>query len=89
MAELNSLASCATNISNVYLYAKTKEKVYIVTRLEFGDYRLYNSSACWGETFAEILKNMVSKLKANSNLWLKSKGDYYEYIAVYVDDVFV
>ena len=37
LAELNGLQAWSTDIGNVYLEAKTKEKVYIVAGPEFGD----------------------------------------------------
>ena len=36
LGELNQLTCCAGDVGNAFLYGKTKEKVYIITRKEFG-----------------------------------------------------
>ena len=67
LAELNGLESWSTNIRNAYLEAKTKEKVYTITRKEFGDleghtllinmelYGLHSSGLCQDERLANCL----------------------------------
>ena len=37
LAEMNGLQVCATDISSAYLYAKTREKCYIIAGPEFGE----------------------------------------------------
>ena len=39
LAELNGLQAWATDISSVYLQARTKEKLYLIAGPEFGDWK--------------------------------------------------
>jgi hypothetical protein len=100
LAELNGLESWTTDIGNAYLEAETKEKVYIVAGPEFGDlerhilvihkalYGLRTSGKRWGERLGDCLWSMgFQPCKAEPDIWLRRKGDFYEYIATYVDDL--
>ena len=103
IAKLNGLDICAGDIENVYLYGKTKEKVYIIAGPEFGEkllgkkplidkalYGLKSSSARFHEHLSATLLSMGYKpSKSDYDLWMKPMGDHYEYIARYVDDVIV
>ena len=100
LAELNKLKIWGTDIGNAYLEAKTQEKVHIIAGPEFGSkeghtlvinkalYGLRSSGLRWHEKLAIILRKMgFFPCKAEPDIWMRRKGDKYEYIAVYVDDL--
>lgn len=102
IAELNNLEVWATDIGNAYLESYTQEKVYIIAGSEFGDlaghtlliskalYGLKSSGLRWHERFADVLRDMgFFPSKAEQDIWMRDKGDHYEYIAVYVDDLLI
>ncbi len=102
LAELNDLDLWAADVGNAYLEALTKEKVYIIAGPEFGEreghtliilkalYGMRSSGARWHERFADILRSMgFTPSKAEPDIWMRARGDHYEYIAVYVDDVII
>ncbi len=99
-AELNGLEVHCTDVGNAYLEAKTKEKLYIIASKGFGEleghtlvisralYGLKSSGLCWHEKFADTLHDMGFKIsKADNDIWMRKKGNVYEYIAVYVNDL--
>jgi hypothetical protein len=79
----------------------TQEKVYIVAGPEFGLrekhvliskalYGLKSSGLRWSQRFADVLRQMGFFLsKAEKDIWMRDKGDHYEYVAVYVDDLLI
>ena len=92
----------ATDIGNAYLESYTQEKVYIIAGDEFGDlkghklvitkasYGLKSSGLRWHERFADVLREMgFFPSKAEPDIWMRDKGDHYEHIAVYVDDLLI
>ena len=95
LAKLNRLNVFAGDIGNVYLYDKTKEKVYVIAGPEYGEklqgkmllidkalYGLKSSSARFHEHLSATLLSMGYKpSKADYDLWMKPKGNCYEYIA--------
>ena len=100
IAELNGLQLWGADVGNAYLEAKTKEKVYIVAGPEFGELEgqiliiykstcgLSSSGARWHEVLSDKLRRMgFTPTKADSDLWIRDKGDPYKYIASYVDDL--
>ena len=100
LAELNKLDLWATDIGNAYLESYTKEKVYVRAGPEFGDreghiliiqkalYGLKSSGLRWHERFADVLRSMgFFPSRAEPDIWMRDRGDHYEYIAVYVDDL--
>jgi len=100
LAELNDLHVWSTDISSAYLESYTKEKVYIVAGPEFGEleghtliinkalYGLKSSGLRWHERFSDVLRHMgFFPCKAERDIWMRDKGDHYEYIGVYVDDL--
>ena len=100
IAELNNLEVWQTDIGNAYLEAYTTEKVYVIAGPEFGElnghifvirkalYGLKTSSIRWHERFSDVLRGMgfVPSL-AEPDIWMRDRGDHYEYIATYVDDL--
>jgi hypothetical protein len=102
LGELNDLEVWSTDIGNAYLETYTKEKVYIIAGPEFGDreghtliiskalYGLHSSGLRWSERLADVLRSMgFFPSKAEKDIWMRDKGDHYEYIAVYVDDLLI
>ena len=102
LAELNDMECWATDIGNAYLESFTKEKVYIIAGPEFGEreghtliiqkalYGLKSSGLRWHERFADVLRDMgFFPSRAEPDIWMRDKGDHYEYIAVYVDDLLI
>ena len=102
IAELNDLDLWVTDIGNAYLESYTKEKVYITAGPEFGDraghtliivkalYGLKSSGLRWHERLADVLRSMgFFPSRAEPDIWMRGKGDHYEYIAVYVDDLLI
>ena len=102
LASMNNLEVCAADISTAFLYGKTREKVYVVAGKEFGKhagkrmiiegglYGLKTSAARFHEECAAKLRSMGFRpSRADYDLWIKNKGDHYEYVATYVDDILV
>jgi hypothetical protein len=100
LAELNQLETWATDIGNAYLEAKTSERLFIIAGPEFGSrqgytliickalYGLRTSGLRWHERFAGVLKSLgFAPCKAEPDIWLRRKGEIYEYVAVCVDDL--
>jgi hypothetical protein len=78
----------------------TGKKLVIVSGPEFGEmeghiliiskalYGLWTSGLCWHDCFSECLCKMgLTPSKAEPDIWMWHNGNYYEYIAVYVDDL--
>jgi Reverse transcriptase (RNA-dependent DNA polymerase) len=97
LAELNHLEIWSTYIGNAYLEAYTSEKVYIIAGPEFGEreghiliiskalYGLRSSGAQWHDRFADCIHKIgFFPCKAELDIWMRKKGNMYEYIAVYV-----
>ena len=102
ISQLNEEKLWATDIGNAYLESLTKEKVYIIAGPEFGDreghtlvvikalYGLKSSGLRWSERFSDVLRDMkFVPSRAEPDIWMRDKGDHYEYIAVYVDDLLI
>ncbi len=100
LASMNDLEVCAADISTAFLYGKTREKVYVIAGKEFGKhagkrmiidkglYGLKTSSARFHEKLSRKLREMGFKpSKTDFDLWIKPKGNHYEYVATYVDDI--
>ena len=99
---MNNLEVCVVDISTAFIYGKTREKVYIITGQKFGEhtgkrmiidkclYGLQISAARFHETLSETLRSMGFRPSiADFDLWMHKKGDHYEYLATYVDDILV
>jgi hypothetical protein len=100
LAAMHNLDVCAADVGNAFLYGKTKEKVAIKAGPEFGEhagkilivdkglYGLKSSAARFHEHLAAKLRKMGFKpSRTDLDLWYRKVGDYYEYIATYVDDL--
>jgi Reverse transcriptase (RNA-dependent DNA polymerase) len=100
LAELNHLEIWATDIGSAYLEAYTTKKVYIIAGPEFGEreghilviskalYGLRSSGARWHDCFADCIRTLgFFPCKAEPDIWMRKKGNLYNYIAVYIDDL--
>ena len=100
IAEHNDMKVWCTDIGNAYLESYTQEKVFIIAGPEFGDrrghtlviikaiYGLKSSGLRWHERLDAVLREMgFVPSRAEYDIWMRDMGDYYEYIAVYVDDL--
>ena len=99
--EMNGLKVCATNSSSAYLYAKTREKWYVIAGPEFGElegeklvfdcslYGLQTSGACFHEHLGQKLHHMgYTPSQTDPDFWIKRHTNgHYIYIANYVYDV--
>eukprot|EP00977_Amphora_coffeiformis_P003137 scaffold584_cov154-Amphora_coffeaeformis.AAC.1 len=101
MFELNGLHLTGGDIGNAYLEAYTKEKVCTIAGPEFGPlqghmliidkalYGLRTSGARFHAKFADTLRTLgFTPTYADPDVWIRDGGDCYEYIVVYVDDIF-
>ena len=42
----------------------------------------------WHERFSDVMRSMgFTPSRAEPDIWMRARGDHYEYIAVYVDDL--
>ena len=102
LVAINKLEVCVADVSTAFLYGKTKEKVYVIAGKEFGEhegkrmlidkglYGLQSSAARFHDKLASTLRQIGFKpCKADHDLWMRNKGDHWEYIATYVDDLLV
>ena len=102
LGKLNHLDLWGADIGNAYLEAFTDEKLYIVAGPEFQElegyilmflkalYGLKSSGKRWAEVIHGILRDMkFLPSKADPCIWLRKAPNlkYYEYIAVYVNDL--
>jgi hypothetical protein len=100
LAEHNEMELWATDIGNAYLEAYTSEKVCIIAGGEFGElaghllviikalYGLKSSGLRWSERFSAVLRDMGFKASyCDPCVWMRDRGDHYEYLGVYVDDL--
>ena len=98
--EVNGLKSMVGDVGNAYLEAYTKEKVCFVAGPAFGElegciliivkalYGLRTSGARYHERFADTLRDLgFTPCRNEADLWMRDKGDHYEYVCVYVDDL--
>ena len=102
LAELNDLELWGTDVGNAYLESWTKEKVCFVAGPEFGEleghllviqkaqYGLKSSGKCWHDKLCDTLRSMgFFPSKAEDDIWMRDRGDHYEYVAVCVDDILI
>jgi hypothetical protein len=95
-----SSTSYPSDIGNTYLEANTQERVCITAGPEFGPlqnhtliivkalYGLRSTGLCWHEKLADCLRNEgFLPCKVEPDIWIRDRGDHYEYVGVYVDDL--
>jgi len=102
IGELNGLKIWSTDVGNAYLETHTKEKVHIIAGPEFGDREghvlvvsnalcgLHSSGLRWSERLADVLREMgFFTSHCEKDIWMRNKGDHYEYIAACVDNLMI
>ena len=102
LAEHNDLNLWSTDIGNAYLESFTQEKVCFYAGPEFGEreghlmlinkalYGLKSSGKRWHDRLHDVLIDMgFTPSMAEEDIWMRDKGDHYEYIGVYVDDLMI
>ena len=104
LGKLKNIDLWGADIGNAYLEAFTDEKIYIVARPEFQElegyiliflkalYGLKSSGKRWAEVIHGILRDMkFLPSKADPCIWLRKACNLrsYEYIDVFVDDLFI
>ena len=102
IAELNRSELEADDAGNAYLEARTIENVCYIGGASFSQYglegnllliekELYgfrNSGVCYHAKRAYSMKGFgFTPSRADLDVWMRDKGDYYEYKVVYVDDL--
>ena len=104
LAELNGLQLIGGDIGNAYLEAYTKEKVCYHAGPEFGPleghmliidkalYSLRTSGAGFHAKWADTLRTLrtlgFTITYADPDVWIWDAGDCYEYVVVWLDDIF-
>ena len=91
-----------TDIGNAYLEEYTKEKIFIIAGLVFGEregrhliiskvlYGLKSSSLPWWDRLSIVLHKMgFFPSKVEDDTWMKENKELYKYISRYVDDLAV
>jgi hypothetical protein len=102
IAGLNDLDVLAGDVTNAYLNAPCREKIWFEGKLETGSdsgkvlvltralYGLKSSGAAWRADLAGTLRDLgYTSTQADPDVWIKSMVDHYEMILVYVDDILV
>ena len=100
ISAMNKLQVCAGDVGNAFLYSVTSERCYIIAGPEFGDlqgkpliihkglYGLRTSAARFHDHLASTFRSMDFKPSLyDSDLWIRERGDHYEMLATYVDDI--
>ena len=100
LGKLNEMELWSTNVGNAYLESFMQEKVYIKVGPEFGEikghyllivkalYGLKLSGLQWCERLADVPRSMGFFMsKAEPDIWMRDKGNHYECIAVYVNNL--
>ena len=102
LSQLNNLEIWGADVGNAYLEAYTDEKLCIMAGPEFKElqghllimvkalYGTGSGGARWHDRLFDILQEMKFKpSKADPDVWMRPEpgGTFYEYIAVYVDDL--
>jgi hypothetical protein len=102
IAGLNDLDVLAGDVTNAYLNAKCREKIWfeggvetgadhgkvlIVTRALYG---LKSSGAAWRADLAATLRDLTfASTKADPDVWIRNSGTHYDMVLVYVDDILI
>jgi hypothetical protein len=100
IAGLNDLDVLAGDVTNAYLNAPCREKIWFEGKIETGKdhgkvliitralYGLKLSGAAWRADLAATLRDLhFSSTLANPDVWIWSVGTHYDMILVYVDNI--
>ena len=102
IAGLNDLDVLAGDVTNAYLNAKCREKIWFEGGIETGEDRgkvlivtralsgLKSSGAAWQADLASTLRDLkFTSSQADPDVWLRSSGTHYDMILVHVDDILI
>ena len=102
VAGLNDLDVLAGDVTNAYLNAPCREKIWFEGKTETGPdagkvliltralYGLKSSGAAWRADLAGTLRDLgYSSTQADPDVWIKVMNDHYEMVLVYVDDILI
>ena len=102
IAGLNDLDVLAGDVTNAYLNAKCREKIWFEGGLETGEdhgkvlivtralYGLKSSGAAWRADLAATLRDLnFTSTRADPDVWIRSAGTHYDMVLVYVDDILI
>jgi hypothetical protein len=102
IAGLNDLDVLAGDVTNAYLNASCREKIWFKGGVETGEdrgkvlivtralYGLKSSGAAWRADLAASLRAMkFISSQADPDVWIRSAGTHYDMVLVYVDDILV
>jgi Reverse transcriptase (RNA-dependent DNA polymerase) len=87
---------------SAYLESYTTKQIVFTAGPEFGEleghtlkvvkalYGLRMSGKCWHDRLFDVLRDMgFFPSKAEPDIWMRDKGDHYEHLACYVDDLLI
>jgi hypothetical protein len=102
IAGLNNLDVLAGDMTNAYLNALCREKIWFEGGVETGEdrgkvlikaralYGLKSSGAAWRADLAATLRDMnFTSSQADPDVWIWSAATHYDMVLVYVDDILV
>jgi hypothetical protein len=102
IAGLNDLDVLAGDVTNAYLNAPCRERIWFEGKLETGAdsgkvlvltralYGLKSSGAAWRADLAGTLRDLgFTSTQADPDVWIKQTPDHYEMVLVYVDDILI
>ena len=102
IASLNDLDVLAGNVTNAYLTASCREKIWFEGGIKTGEdhgkvlivtralYGLKSSGAAWRADLAATLRDLkFTSTQADPDVWIRSSETHYDIVLVYVDDILV
>ena len=102
VASLNDLDVLAGDVTNAYLNAPCRERIWFEGQIETGEdqgkvlmltralYGLKSSGAAWRADLAATIRELgFISTQADPDVWIRSAGSHYEMILVYVDDILI
>jgi hypothetical protein len=102
IAGLNDLDVLAGDVTNVYLNASCREKIWFEGGVETGEdrgkvlivtralYGLKSSGSAWRADLAATLRDMnFTSSRADPDVWIRSAATHYGMVLVYMDDILV
>jgi hypothetical protein len=102
IAGLNNLDVLAGDVTNAYLNAPCRERIWFEGGVETGEdcgkvlvmtralYGLKSSGAAWRADLAATLRDLhFASTQADPDVWIRSAGTHCEMILVYVDEILI
>jgi hypothetical protein len=102
IAGINDLDVLAGDVTNAYLNASCRERIWFEGGIETGEdqgkvlivtralYGLKSSGAAWHADLAATLRDLkFTSSQADPDVWIWSSGTHYDMVLVYVDDILV